>query len=306
MAGYVMRRLLLAVPTVLGVATFSFLLLRMIPGDPARVIAGTDASAEQVALLRHQLGLDKPLIEQYLSFIGGLLTGDLGTSVRGGQPVLDQISSAAPYTIQLAVITIIVAVPIGCTLGVIAAVHRGRLTDIVVSLLSVVGVSMPVYWTGLLLVVIFAVNLRMLPAAGANQSWSWVLPVVTLSLFAVGFIARQTRSAMLDVLRQDFVRTARAKGASRQRVIWRHAFRNALVPIVTIVGIQFGTMLSGAILTETVFAWPGLGRLLVEAIFQRDFPVVQATVFVLAVALVLINLIVDLIYAYVDPRIRYD
>lgn len=306
MTGYILRRLLLAIPTVLGVATFSFLLMRLIPGDPARVIAGTEASAEEVERVRVALGLDHSVPHQYLSFLGNLFKGDLGTSVRSGQPVMDQISHAAPYTIQLAVITMVIAVPLGCAIGVLAAVFRGRAIDLLSSVLAVFGVSMPVYWSGLLLVLIFAVNLKLLPAAEATLPWSWVLPTVTLAWFAIGFIARQTRAAMLDVMSQDYIRTARAKGASRLRVIVRHGFRNAMLPIITIVGIQFGVLLGGAILTETVFAWPGLGRLLVEAINQRDFAVVQATVFVLAVALVVLNLLVDLVYAYADPRIRYD
>lgn len=303
---YVARRLLLAIPSVLGVATFSFLLMRMIPGDPARVIAGTEATAEQVERLRSQLGLDASLLRQYIDFLVGILHGDLGTSVRGGQPVADQIANAAPHTLELAILTMLVALPLGCLLGLVAAVFRGRAVDLLVSVLAVFGVSMPVYWSGLLLVLIFAVNLQVLPAAGVTQPWSFVLPVATLAWFVTGFIARQTRAAMLDVLRQDYVRTARAKGGSQLRVITRHALRNALVPIITISGIQFGTLISGAILTETVFAWQGLGRLLVEAIGHRDFPVVQATVLILAVAVVVLNLLVDLLYAYIDPRIRYD
>ena len=304
MSRYVLNRLLLAIPTVLGVATISFLLMRLIPGDPARVIAGIDGTAEDIARIREQLGLSHSILQQYISFLANLFVGDLGTSTQSGAPVLEVIAQRAPMTLLLAALTILVSVPLGCGLGILAAVNRGRVTDIVVSVLSVLGVSMPVYWIGLLLVIIFAVNLQILPAAGARSFWSFVLPVATLSLYSIGFIARQTRSAMLEVLRQDYVRTARAKGAGRGRVLMFHAFRNGLLPIITIIGIQLGNLLGGAILTEVVFAWPGLGRLLVDAIMARDFAVVQGTVFVIAIVLVIINLLTDLSYALVDPRVR--
>ncbi len=300
---YVLNRLLLSIPTVLGVATVSFLLMRLIPGDPARVIAGVDATVEDIDRIRRQLGLDQPVLQQYLQFIGRLFVGDLGTSARSGGPVTAAIADAAPRTLQLAVLTLLVSVPLGCALGIFAAVRRGRLADVLASILAVIGVSMPVYWIGLLLVIVFAVNLQILPAAGDRSFFSFVLPVVTLSLYSIGFIARQTRSAMLEVLRQDYVRTARAKGAGTLRVLMAHAFRNALIPIITIVGIQFGNLLGGAILTEVVFAWPGLGRLLVESITARDFAVVQGAVFVIAIALVALNLLTDLAYAAVDPRV---
>lgn len=303
MSRYVLSRLLLAVPTILGVATISFLLMRLIPGDPARVIAGVDATVEDIARIRVQLGLDQPVWQQYLHFIGRLFLGDLGISARSGGPVSAAIADAAPRTLQLAVLTLAASVPLGCGLGIFAAVQRGRIADVLASMLAVVGVSMPVYWIGLLLVIVFAVNLQILPAAGDRSFWSFVLPVATLSLYSIGFIARQTRSAMLEVLRQDYVRTARAKGAGPLRVLMFHAFRNALIPIITIVGIQFGNLLGGAILTEVVFAWPGLGRLLVESITARDFAVVQGAVFVIAIALVLLNLLTDLAYAAVDPRV---
>jgi len=300
---YVLNRLLLSIPTVLGVATVSFLLMRLIPGDPARVIAGVDATVEDIDRIRRQLGLDQSVLQQYLQFIGRLFVGDLGTSARSGGPVTTVIAAAAPRTLQLAVLTLMVSVPLGCALGIFAAVRRGRLADVLASILAVIGVSMPVYWIGLLLVIVFAVNLQILPAAGARSFFSFVLPVATLSLYSIGFIARQTRSAMLEVLRQDYVRTARAKGAGPLRVLIAHAFRNALIPIITIIGIQFGNLLGGAILTEVVFAWPGLGRLLVESITARDFAVVQGAVFVIAIALVALNLLTDLAYAAVDPRV---
>lgn len=306
MLTYVGRRIAVAIPTLLGVATVSFLLMRLIPGDAARVIAGPTATPEDVARIRHQLGLDLPAWEQYLRFMGNLVHLDLGTSARTGAPVLSEIASRAPYTIELALISIVLAVLVGCLLGMMAATHRNSLVDLAISSFAVLGVSMPVYWIGLLLVILFAVDLRMLPAAGASQPTGFVLPSITLAFFSVGFISRQTRSAMLEVLGQDYVRTARAKGAGWRAVVLSHALKNALLPIVTITGLQLGQLLGGAILTETIYAWPGVGRLLVDSISSRDFATVQGTVFVFAVALIVVNLLTDLVYAYVDPRIRYE
>lgn len=306
MLTYISRRVLVAIPTVLGVATLIFILVHLLSGDPARVIAGVNASDEDVRRIRHQLGLDQPLWLQYVLFIGNLVRGDLGRSTRSGQPVTTEILTRLPYTVELAVISTLLAVLIGVTLGVIAAARRGSWLDLAISAFSVFGVSMPVYWLGLILIIIFAVNLHLLPAAGANHPLGFLLPSLTLALYSVGFIGRQTRSAMLEVLGLDYVRTARAKGAAWGSVLLRHALRNALLPIITIIGLQFGTLLGGAVLTETIYSWPGIGRLVTDSIFARDYPTVQGVVFVFGVALVLINLLTDLMYAYVDPRIRYD
>jgi ABC-type dipeptide/oligopeptide/nickel transport system permease component len=304
--GYVARRLLVLIPTLLGVATMVFLLMRVVPGDPAQVIAGIDATREQVEQIRHQLGYDQSLWQQYVTYMGDLLHGDLGTSSRSGRPVLDEITERLPKTLLLAGAAMLVAIPLGVMLGIIAAVFRGRFVDFLASALSVFGISMPVYWSGLLLVLVFSVNLRWLPAAG-SESWKHlILPTVTLAFFTAGFIARQTRSALLEVLGREYIAAARAKGAGKTRVLLKHALRTALLPIITIIGVQFGAMLSGAILIETVFAWPGMGRLLVESISLRDYAVVQGAVLLFAVGIVLVNLFTDLTYAYVDPRIRYD
>jgi len=284
----------------------SFLLMRLIPGDPARVIAGVNATPEDVDRIRHQLGLDQPGWLQYLSFIGNLFRLNLGTSARTGQPVLDEITSRLPYTIELAVISVAIAVVVGIAMGVAAATRHNTFFDVLISAFAVFGVSMPVFWTGLLLIILFAVDLRLLPAAGAADPAGVVLPSLTLALFSVGFIARQTRGAMLEVMRLDYVRTARAKGAARGTVLLKHALRNALLPITTVIGLQFGQLLGGAILTETIYSWPGVGRLLTDSISSRDYATVQGTVFVFAVALIMVNLVTDLTYAYVDPRIRYD
>jgi ABC-type dipeptide/oligopeptide/nickel transport system permease component len=296
---------LLSVPTVLGVATLIFLLVHLLPGDPARVIAGVNATPADVERIRHQLDLDQPGWQQYLTFLTRLAHGDLGTSTHTLNPVASEIAARALYTAELAALSIVIAIALGVAAGVVAATRRNTAVDLLISGAAIAGVSIPVYWLGLMLVVLFAIDLRVLPAAGAGGPTSIVLPAITLAFFSVGFIARQTRSAMLEVLGQDFVRTARAKGAGERRVLLRHALRNALLPVVTTIGLQFGTLLGGAVLTETVFAWPGIGRLLVDSIFFRDFPVVQGVVLLIAVAFIVVNLITDLVYAVVDPRIRY-
>lgn len=306
MLTYVIRRLALAIPTLLGAATLTFVLLRLVPGDPARILAGPSATAPDIEQLRHQLGLDRPIWEQYFGFLGGLLNGDLGTSFRTGQSVSEQIFQRAPHTLELTVLSLTLATVVGCVLGIVAAIRRGTVVDSAVSVVSVAGVSMPPYWIGLLLIILFSVNLGWLPVAGATTWQSRVLPVFTLALFPIGYISRQTRAAMVETLEMDYIRSARAKGLGRWAVVVRHAFRNAALPIVTIIGLQFGALLGGAVLTETIFAWPGMGRLLVQSISVRDYTTIQGTIFVLGVALIVVNIVVDLIYAYLDPRIRYD
>lgn len=302
---YIRRRVLIAVPTALGAASVSFLLMRVIPGDPARMIAGPNADFEDIQRLREQLGLTRPVWEQYIEFMLGLLRGDMGTSARTGQPVLAEIAARVPRTLELTVLALIVATVIGLTLGIIAAINRNRAPDLVASTVSVIGISMPAYWSGLLFIIFFSVNLGWLPVGGADTWQHRVLPTLTLSLFALGFISRQTRASMVETMEMDFIRTMRAKGLSEATVIWRHGLRNAALPILTIIGLQFGALIGGAVLTETIFAWPGLGRLIVQSIESRDFPVVQGAIFIFAVALIIINLVTDLLYAYIDPRIRY-
>jgi ABC-type dipeptide/oligopeptide/nickel transport system permease component len=303
---YVTRRILVSIPTLLGVATVIFMLVRLLPGDPARVVAGLLASQEDVERIRHQLELDQPLYLQYVTFLGRLLHGDLGTSTRTSMPVTQEILSRLPYTAELAVASTVIAVVLGITLGTLAAARRGGWMDLAISSVSVFGLSMPVYWLGLMLMLLFSIRLHMFPAAGGQDPLGLVLPSITLAAFSLALVARQARSAMLEVLGQDYVRTARAKGAPRRVVLVKHALRNALLPVITVIGLQFGALLGGAVLTETVFSWPGVGRLLVDSIFARDYPVVQGVVLMLAVAFIVVNLLVDLLYAYVDPRIRYN
>ena len=305
MITYVARRVLSGVPTLWGVATVVFVMARLLPGDPARVIAGVLASPEDVERIRQQMGLDKPLWVQYGNFLGSLLRLNLGTSAHTNAPVVEEIGSRLPYTIELAVVALVLAVTIGVLAGVAAALRRNTMLDLLISSFSVFGVSMPVYWLGLMMIIVFAIYLHLLPAAGADEPTSIVMPAVTLALFSLGLIARMTRSSMLEVLGQDFVRTARAKGAPVRSVVFRHALRNALLPIMTVIGLQFGALLGGAVVTETVFSWPGVGRLLIDSIFFRDYPVVQGLVLMFGTTFVVVNLLVDLLYAYVDPRIHY-
>jgi ABC-type dipeptide/oligopeptide/nickel transport system permease component len=278
---------------------------RLLPGDPARVIAGVLASPEDVEHVRKSMGLDQPLLIQYGYFLSSLIRLNLGTSAHTGGPVIEEIGSRLPYTVELALVALAIALTIGLLAGVAAAVRRNTVLDLLISSFSVFGVSMPVYWLGLMMIILFAINLHLLPAAGADEPTSIIMPAITLALFSLALIARMTRSSMLEVLGQDFVRTARAKGAPFRSVVFRHALRNALLPIMTVVGLQFGALLGGAVVTETVFAWPGVGRLLIDSIFFRDYPVVQGLVLMFGTTFVVINLLVDLLYAYVDPRIHY-
>ena len=305
MLTYVGRRLLAAIPTLWGVATAVFIMARLLPGDPARVIAGVLATQDQVDHLRHHLGLDQPLPVQYLVYLSGLAHLDLGTSAHFGTPVADEIASRLPYTAELALAAIAVAVVLGVLGGVVAALRRNTVVDLAISAMSVLGISMPTYWLGLMLIVLFAIQFRLLPAAGADSPTSVILPAITLGLLSVGLIARMTRSSLLEVLAQDYMRTARAKGVPPSRLVFVHAFRNALVPILTAVGLQLGALMGGAVITESVFGWPGVGRLLLDSIFSRDYPMIQGLVLLFAVTYIVVNLLVDLLYMVVDPRVRY-
>lgn len=303
---YLLRRLATSLVTLLGVALAVFLLVRLLPGDPARLVAGLNATQEEVEKIRHILGLDQPLLVQLGRFLGDLLQGNLGLSVRTGQPVLQEIAHRLPYTIELALVATFFGSAIGILLGVVAAVRQNTWVDVLFSSLALAGISMPVYWLGLLLIIAFAVHLQWLPAAGAGGWKSLVLPGATLSFFSLALVTRMTRASMLETLRQDFIRTATAKGLGRLRVIYVHALRNAFLPVLTVIGLQFGNLLGGAVLTESVFAWPGMGQLLVNSIFARDYPMIQGIILIYAAMVVLLNLLVDLLYSVIDPRIRFD
>jgi len=304
-AAHVVRTLLLSLITLLGVSVIIFMMLRVLPGDPARVIAGLNASEATVQRIREQLGLDESLLSQYGSFLFGVLQGDLGQSARTSRPVTAEIVARLPATLTLAAVATVVGSVLGIFAGVVAAVRRNTVLDHAISSVAMMGVSMPVYWLGLLLILLFAVTLRWLPAAGAGEPLSIVLPAVTLAAFSTALVSRMTRASMLEVMGQDFIRTAQAKGAPPAVVILKHGLRNAFIPILTVISLQFGALLGGAVLTETVFGWPGIGRLLVDSIFARDFAVVQGIVLVYAALFILVNVVVDVLYVVIDPRIRY-
>jgi len=291
---------------LLGVSFFVFLLVRLVPGDPAELLADQWATKEDIELLRRQWGLDKPIITQYLVFMNHLLHGNLGNSVASNIPVAKEIAAKFPNTLKLALTGTIIAIIIGALAGIISAAKPYSIFDNISMVLALLGVSTPAFWLGLMLILLFAVKLNWLPATGAETIKHLVLPSITLGLLTAGVIARQTRSSMLEALQQDYVVTARAKGLRERIVLYKHALKNALIPVVTIVGLQFGHLLSGAVLVESVFSWPGMGRFLVDSIFTRDYPVIQGAILVFATAFSLVNLSVDLLYGLIDPRIRYE
>jgi ABC-type dipeptide/oligopeptide/nickel transport system permease component len=310
---YILRRLLLLPIVLFGVSVLVFMVLHLVPGNPAQVIAGPDAPPETVAAIEHELGLDRPVYEQYALYVGRVLQGDLGRSLRSHRPVLADIADALPNTLQLALVAALITPLLAIPLGAVAAARRGSAIDSGLMLVSMLGITLPVFALALGFMWIFGYQLRWFPISGyAGPVWTpeglrgVALPALTLAIGAVATLARLTRSAMLEVLNQDYVRTARAKGLREGVVLLRHALSNALLPVVTVIGLQLALLLSGAFVTETVFAWPGVGRLAVFAIGGRDFPLVQGTVLVIAVMFVLVNLAIDVLYAYVDPRIHYQ
>ncbi len=305
MLNYVARRLLILLPMLLAVSVAVFLVLYSIPGDPARMAAGPDASEEDVAQIRANYGLDRPIHEQYAIYLANLVQGDLGTSFRTRRPVLDEVARTLPATIELAAAAMAIAILLGVPIGIVSSLRPGGWLDNTITAFAVFGISMPGFFLGLILMVIFASNLYWLPPTGRGTWAHLVLPAVTLGLPYVATYARLTRSNMLDVLSEDYIRTARAKGLRRSTVIYRHALINAAIPLVTVLGIYFGRLLGGAVIVETIFAWPGLGRIMIEAIVQRDIYVVQGTILVFAVSVVLVNLVVDVLYGVLDPRISY-
>jgi ABC-type dipeptide/oligopeptide/nickel transport system permease component len=302
---YLARRVVLIVPVLLGVATLVFALIHLIPGDPARAMLGDVASETDIAQLRQQLGLDRPMAAQYVAFLGGLLRADLGTSLRTGGPVAGEIMARLPATFELAIAAIVVALIVAIPLGIAAAVWRGTAVDHAAMTLSLAGVSMPNFWLGPLLAIVFGVELGWLPVSGRGGVEHLVLPAVSLGAALAAVLARMTRASLGDQLRQLYTQAARARGVSRVRAVLRHAFRNSLIPIVTLAGLQVGAVLTGAVITETIFAWPGVGRLLVQSIGFRDYPMVQGCILLIAVTYVGVNLVVDLLYVVLDPRIRY-
>ncbi|HVB65185.1 MAG TPA: nickel ABC transporter permease [Nitrolancea sp.] len=307
MYAYLMRRLLSTIPVLFGVLLLVFSMLHLVPGDPVKMMLGEfQTSPEQIAKLQSQLHLNEPLPQQFGRYVWNVLHGDLGTSIRSNKPVTQEIMDNLPSTLQLALAGLLIAGVLGITLGVLAAVKQYSWLDVGSMLVALIGISMPSFWLGLLFIFAFSLRFRLFPATGGGDLKHLVLPAVTLGLGAAAIIARLTRSSMLEVMRHEYVTTARAKGIKESRVIIRHALKNALIPVVTIFGLQFGQLLAGTVVIETVFGRPGIGRLIVDAILNKDFPLVQGIVLVVAVSYVIVNLIVDLVYAFLDPRIRYE
>jgi len=312
MAAYVARRLLRAAPVLVGVSVLVFLILHLTPGNPALAVAGPDAPPEVVREVERALGLDQPLYVQYSRYIARILHGDFGRSLRSREPVLGRLITTFPVTLTLAVVGVLWTTAVSVPMGILAAYRRNSPLDLATIFVVLTGSAMPVFALGLIFLWVFAVQLRWFPIGGfaplttASGWWHIALPAVTVSSGTIALLARLTRSSMLEVLNQDYVRTARAKGTKEILVIVRHAFRNALLPVITVVGLQFGFLLSGAVVTESIFSLPGMGRLLVQAILARDFPIVQGAVLLAALTFVLTNLFVDVIYGLADPRIRYE
>jgi ABC-type dipeptide/oligopeptide/nickel transport system permease component len=306
MLRYILQRLLAAVVTI-WIATIAVtLLIHAVPGDPVEIMYATfQSTPEQMAEIRARLGLDRPIYIQYFMYLGRLFQGDLGRSIVGDQPVLDILLTRFPATLVLTIASLLVAMVVGMSLGFLAAYKRGTLTDVGAMVLAIIGVSMPHFWLGLLLLFLFSLQLQWLPVAGGDWK-SLILPALTLGLANAAVLARLTRSAMIDIFDQDFVRTAHAKGLPRTVVLYRHALRSGLVPIVSMLGLQFAYLMGGAIVVENVFAWNGVGRLAIEAVFARDYPLIQGFILFFATVVVMVSVVIDVLYAFLDPRIRYS
>lgn len=303
MLQFAVRRLIQTIPVVIGVTILVFSLMHLIPGDPAQIIAGEAAPAAQVEAIRERLGLNDPVPVQYFRYMGNLLQGDLGQSVRSSRSVVDEIQPRIWITMRLAIYSMILSIVLGLIAGVVSAVRRYSLSDSLLMVAALFGFSMPAFWLGLMLIKLFAIDLALLPPSGWGTWQQAILPVITLGTAGAAIIARMTRSSMLDVINQDYIRTARAKGVKERVVIYKHGLKNALIPVVTVIGIEMGMLLSGTVLTETVFAINGMGRLAIDAIRSRDFPVVQGIVLVFALIFVFVNFVVDLSYRYLNKRI---
>jgi peptide/nickel transport system permease protein len=306
MFAYIFRRIVMLVPVLFGVTLVSFSLLHLVPGDPAEVLGGQEATKEDIDRIRHEYGLDQPLIVQYARFVGNAARGDLGISIQSRHPVGELLFQRLAFTLELSVASILVASALGLLAGIVSSTRQYSIFDTASMMGALFGISMPIFWLGLLLILVFAAQLHWLPSGGTGGIRYLVLPAIALGSASAAVIARMTRASMLEVTRQDFIRTARATGYAERVVIFRHALKNAMIPVLTVFGLEFGQMLGGAVLTETVFSLPGIGRLLVEGIFARDYPVVQGAMILVATTFVLVNLLTDVAYAFFDPRIRYE
>ena len=304
MIRYILIRIIYAIPTLIGAMIVMFILIRMLPGDPARLIAGPEALEQDVERIREQLGLNKPLYIQFIDYMSSILRGDFGVSLKYGTPVIKEIMARLPYTIVLAIAAEAIAVSISLPLGVLSALNPRSRLSYMISTLSLVGASVPIFWIGLIFIYIFAVNLKLLPSSGADSPRHLILPAVSLALLLIGNLTRITRASVMDVLGSNHVITAVSKGLAPRIILIRHVLRNAFIPIITIIGIQTGALLGGAVVTETVFAWPGIGSLLVDSLFYRDYPLAQGIILFIVFVFITINILIDILYAYIDPRIR--
>ena len=301
---YICKRILMMIPVIIGVSLLVFLVLKMTPGDPARVVAGSEADEATVEQIREELGLNKPVLQQYVDYMLNLLHGDMGTSYTTNKPVAEEILARMPTTFILAFAGVFLAVLIGIPLGIISATKQYSILDYISTLLALGGVAMPNFWLGLMLILLFSLKLGWLPSGGGDSWTAYVLPAITLGVGATANFMRTTRSSMLEVIRQDYIRTARAKGAGEGRVVMHHALRNAMIPVITVIGLQIGTLLGGAVVNETVFSLPGLGTLMINAINQKNEPVVLGCLITFAIIFSLVNLLIDILYAFIDPRIK--
>ncbi len=306
MGRYIIKRLVLLLPVVFGVATLVFFLIHLIPGDPVEVMLGETALPSAKEELRRNLGLDKGLAEQYLIFLRDTVKGDLGNSLHTKRPVLTTIIERYPATLQLTVSAVIIALLISIPAGIISAVKKDSFADRGVMLFALLGVSIPNFWLGPLLIILFSIQLGWLPVAGREGIYHLILPAITLGMGMSAILSRMTRASMLEVLNKEYIITARAKGLSKSVIILKHGLKNALIPVITVIGLQFGALLAGAVITETIFSWPGIGRLMIQGIYTRDYPLVQGCILIIALSYVLINLITDILYSYIDPRIKYE
>ena len=306
MVSYILRRIVMLIPVLFGVTLVSFSLLHLVPGDPAEVLGGQEASKADIDRIRKEYGLDQPLVVQYARFVGNAMRGDLGISIQSRHPVRELLLQRLAFTLQLALASVLVAAAIGLLAGIISSTRQYSFFDTASMLGALFGISMPIFWLGLLLILVFAAKLQWLPSGGTGSIRHLILPAIALGSASAAVIARMTRASMLEVTRQDYIRTARASGYQERVIIFRHALKNAMIPVLTVFGLEFGSMLGGAVLTETVFSLPGIGRLLVEGIFARDYPVVQGAMILVASTFVLVNLLTDVAYAFFDPRIRYE
>lgn len=304
MPKYILKRIVGTIPTLIIVVTFVFFFVRLIPGDPARLVAGEQATQDDVEAVREELGLNKSIPAQYVTYVTGLLKGNLGTSLRTKQPVTKEIAGRFGNTVRLAFVTLLWSSVVGVLFGVWSGTHRGKWQDYTGMTIAVSGISLPSFWIGFLLIMLFAVKLRILPTTSGTSLKSLIMPSITLSVGIAAVIARFTRSSIIEVLKEDYVRTARAKGIKEKVVIWKHVFRNSMISVVTVVGLQFGFLLGGSVVTETVFAYPGLGSLLIESVNYRDYPAIQSLILIFSLQFIVINLIVDILYAVLNPEIK--